>query len=365
MDVPDAARLMALTGTAVLVVAALCLRGRESWLARHPRPVAGLAGLAMLTGAAAYAGYVLPLMASFPRHPILGGALVGWMFGAVPLAMALPVILLIAIVDKGTLPRVEDPAVLVWTSLAVVVGCAVAGILLLQFFSLMRWSGSWAFLLVPFGVALFPLVRQLFWAPALVSALQRRQRQLEPAYADELRAWVAGISDTYRLERIQILFGPAKHANAAAIGFWPLTRFIMLGDGLTSVMPEREARAILAHEVAHVLRHDMRNQTLLYVALASAWVYAWVAISRSFGLGGPWWALASGIGWGSIMFLAGLHSRRCELATDRLGAELIDDPDAMGAALTRLAEITKTPPNQRFPTHPSLNERLRNLRPAS
>ena len=129
-------------------------------------------------------------------------------------------------------------------------GCAVAGILLLQFFSLMQWSGSWAFLL----------------------------------------------------------------------------------------MPERGARAILAHGVAHVLRHDVRNQMLLWVALASAWVYAWVAISRSFSLGGPWWALASGIGWGGVLFLAGLYSRRCDLATDRLAAELIEDPEAMGAAPPRVAQ---------------------------
>ena len=76
----------------------------------------------------------------------------------------------------------------------------------------------------------------------------------------------------------------------------------------------------------------------------------------------PWWAMASGTGVGGVMYVAGLYSRRCELATDRLAAELTEDSEALAEALGRLGELTRIPPDRRFPTHPSLNERLENLR---
>ena len=363
-DVALVARTVALAGAAVLVIAALCLRGRESWTARHPRFSGFLSGLAMVTGGAAWMWLLDGVLRVLPRDVLIAGPIVGLMFGGIAVALALPVVLLLAIIDRGSLPRVEDPSLLVWTGLAASAGCAVTGILLLQFFSLLEWSGAWAFLFVPFGLALFPFGKQLFWAPALMAALRRRQSRLEPTYAGSLREWCDRVSVTYRTGTLDVLFGPASEAGAAAIGFWPFTRFIMIGDGLTSVMPEREVRAILAHEVAHVLRSDVRNQLALWLALGTLWVYVWVAISMSLGLRGPVWAFANGLGIGLMMMLTARYSRHCELMADRLAEELIDDPGAMAAALTRFAEMTRTPAGQRFPTHPSLNDRLASLRAA-
>jgi heat shock protein HtpX len=132
----------------------------------------------------------------------------------------------------------------------------------------------------------------------------------------------------------------------------------MIGDGLSANMPPRELRAILAHEIAHVLRSDVRNQLLVWIGLGSIWTYAWTAISVTFDLRGAVWAAGSGVGWTGVLMLWGRYSRRCELAADRLAGELMEAPADMRAALIRLAEITKVPPDRRSPTHPSLNDRL-------
>lgn len=358
----DVALFVALTGAVVVIVAGVWLRAQPAWAERHPKLTAACAALAMLAGGAAYFWLVVSQVPRLPRDPLLAGALIGLIFGGTAPAMALPVIALLAAVERGPFPRIADPWLMAWMSLATALGCVVGGILLLQFIGLLRFAGALGLLLVPLGVALFPLARQLFWAPALLVALRRRQGHLEPACAPALRDWTRDIATTYRLGKIEVLFGPARHKNAAAIGFWPLTRFIMIGDGLTAAMPEREVRAILAHEMAHVLRADVRNQLLLWIALASLWVYISSAVRISLGLHGPFWAAMSGAGSVVALVIAGRYSRYSELATDRLAAELTDDADGMAAALTRLAEITKTPPHQRFPTHPSLNERLENLR---
>jgi Zn-dependent protease with chaperone function len=59
-----------------------------------------------------------------------------------------------------------------------------------------------------------------------------------------------------------------------------------------------------------------------------------------------------------VFLLAGRYSRHCELAADRLAADLTEDPAAMRDALSRLADVTKTPADRRSPTHPSLTDRL-------
>lgn len=357
-DAAPVLKLVTLAGGVVCVLAALALRARESWPARHPALAGVLLLLPAVTGVAGHLWLFVSLLPVLPRQPIVAGAFFGLMVFAMPIAMGASVIAFLALVDRSALPTIEDPALLVRTSLAAALGCVVAGMLLLQTLSLMRRSVALAILLVPLLVALFPLVRQLLWAPALLAGLRRRQRQLEPACAADLRAWAGGIAATYRLGKLDVLFGPAKVANAAAVGFPPLTRFIMIGDGLTRAMPAHELRAILAHEIAHVLRGDVRNQLLLWIGLTSLWVYVSSAIRIAMDVRGPFWAMAGGAGSLAVVAVAGRYSRYCELAADRLAAELTEDPAAMRDALSRLADVTKMPAHRRSPTHPSLKDRL-------
>ena len=347
-----------IAGLALVVIAALCLRGRDALIERHPAVVVAHVTVAMASGGLLYCAAFSSILWSLPRDPLVAGAFFGLAFGAIPVALGAPVLLLMFLVDPKFRLHLPDLRMSMWMGLAAFVGCVVSGILFFQFLGLLRASGMFALLLVPVGVALFPFLRQLFRAPALLAGLRRRQARLEPSCAAELRGWADALAGTYRLGKIEVLFGPAKVANAAAVGFWPFTRFIMIGDGLTAVMSPRELRAILTHELAHVLRSDVRNQTLLWIGLGSVWIYTWAALAMAGNLRGPLWAVASSIGWFGVTMLAGLYSRRCELAADRLAAELMDAPEDMRDALTRLGTLTMLPSSKRSITHPSLNERV-------
>lgn len=348
-------------GVALTVIGGLCMRGRGPFIERHRFMAIACVVVAMSSGGFFYMAAFESVLDVLPRDLIVAGAFFGLAFGALPVAIGAPVLLLLFLADPEFRLRVQDPALSAWMGLAALAGCVVSGILLLQVFSLIRGSAVLAIVLVPVAVGLFPFIQQLFRAPALLVGLRRRQQQLEPACAGELRAWADALAATYRLGEIEVLFGPAKVANAAAVGFRPFTRFIMMGDGLTAEMPPRELRAILTHEIAHILRNDVRNQALLAIGLGTAWVYLWAAVSMAAGLRGPMWALTSAAGWMAVLILTGIYSRRCELAADRLAAELMEAPDEMRDALTRLGSLTPLPTSHRSHTHPSLDERLASL----
>lgn len=110
----DVALFVALTAAAVVIVAAMWLRARPAWAERHPKLTAACGALAMIAGGAAYFWLVASQIPRPPRDPLLAGALIGLIFGGIAPAMALPVIALLAAIERGPLPRIADPWLMVW-----------------------------------------------------------------------------------------------------------------------------------------------------------------------------------------------------------------------------------------------------------
>lgn len=275
-----------LAGMALTVAIALALRGRETFPVRHPALAKIFFALAVTSTFAAYVGLFGVILPRTPRDPLIGGAFFGLTLGGTGAVMTLTIFGLLFLLDPKFRVKVPDPRMAVWLFAIAVVAFAVAGVLVVQMMLLIRRSGVWSLFLVPFSIGIFPLVLQVFKVPALLAALRGRQQALEPACAGELREWVAETAATYRIGHVEVLFGPKGVVNAGAVGFPPLTRFIMVGDGLTQALPVRELKAIVAHEMAHVLRSDVRNRFLLWLGLGSAWIYLLVFLLVSLGLHG-------------------------------------------------------------------------------
>jgi heat shock protein HtpX len=230
---------------------------------------------------------------------------------------------------------------------------------------------------------------------------RERYRQLHNVF-DEVCV-SAGISGTK--PTLHVVDDPAP--NAFATGLSLENSHVAVTTGLLEQLPRYELRAVLAHEVAHVVNDDIRAVT---VAVATAGLVALLAdvLIRAMwfgGRGGRGRSSQSGGGGGAALILAvvGLFavllaplaaqlirfavSRQREYLADATAADLLRDPQSMVNALRRLeadtteiqrfevatAHLWFEEPNEtrgkdraarmarRFATHPSIADRIERL----
>jgi STE24 endopeptidase len=165
-----------------------------------------------------------------------------------------------------------------------------------------------------------------------------------------------------------------KKANAALTGLGRMRR-IIVSDTLLARHPDDEVEGILAHELGHLVRHDIWRGMALHTIVAGLGL---LAASRALA------ALASPLGWHGVGDIAGLpvlllttgavsttvrplanaFSRRMERSADRFAIELTGNPSAFASAIQRLGtlNLTEERPSRLarwfFYTHPPVAERV-------
>ena len=170
----------------------------------------------------------------------------------------------------------------------------------------------------------------------------------------------------------------SRTANAAVVGLGD-TRRIVLFDTLIGEFPVAEVEAVLAHELAHQVHHDVERGLLVQgaVTLGTFWVAArWLeAGAVRAGLSGP--ADLGGLPLLGLVFmvlglvalpLANGWSRRVERQADDFALRMVGDPEAFIAAMERLADLNlaeRDPhPVKEFLlySHPSVTRRIARAR---
>lgn len=187
--------------------------------------------------------------------------------------------------------------------------------------------------------------------------------------------------------------------NAFATGMWRDDALVAVSTGLLESMTQREAEAVLAHEVSHVANGDMITMALLQGVVNTFVVFLARVIGffvdrvllrgegqdrrGGFGVGYFLTVIAAEVTLGLLASLIVMwFSRRREFAADR-GAAGLEGPEAMIGALQRLRgaqEPSRLPQalaafgirgggafSRLLSSHPPLEERieaLRNLRTA-
>jgi heat shock protein HtpX len=228
---------------------------------------------------------------------------------------------------------------------------------------------------------------------------RERYRQLHNVFDEVCVA--AGISGTK--PTLHIVEDPAP--NAFATGLKLENSHVAVTTGLIEQLPRYELRAVLAHEVAHILNDDIRAVT---VAVATAGLVALLAdvLVRMLWLGGGRGGRRGGNNQGGAAMLFAIVgliavvlapiaaqlirfavSRQREYLADATAADLLRDPQSMVNALRRIdgdtteirqfevatAHLWFEEPNEtrgkdraakmarRFATHPSIKERVERL----
>ncbi|MDE2804119.1 MAG: M48 family metalloprotease [Gemmatimonadota bacterium] len=307
-------------------------------------------------------GFVLqfhhgPDLANLP--PFIGGALMGALLailvaGGMWLATVLALWVLRRPLELPSRRMGVRTAVLLVAALALVLGLAMA------FFEAVE-NRSAGLLWV--GMGLF--VAQSFVVPWLT--FLRLPRLAESSDSGDLQAWVDEVMTRRGSRPIAVRIHEGSLVNAFVL--WGIRRpWLLVGEALLKEMSHSEVRAVLAHEVAHLLRRDHVRLLLSGVVWAVGMTACTMLVimplyeADRHVLGVMATATAN-----TLYFVAlGMVMRRVEYATDRLAVELLDGKGApLASALEKLATVKKTPLKQKGAMHPAVQDRIEAIDRAS
>ena len=232
-----------------------------------------------------------------------------------------------------------------------------------------------------------------YWFSDRIAVRAAGAHEVSEREAPQLHAMVAELAATAGLPKPRVYVSPAAQPNAFATGRNPAHSAVAVTEGLLTQCPPDELRAVLAHEMAHI-----RNRDILIGSVAAA-----IATGISFIANMALWAGMFGGGDDEdgpspivailLAILAPLAatvlqmalSRSREFEADRVGADLLGDPEPLARALQRIDTMAaRTPldvsPAQAsayivnpltgrqvnfarlFLTHPPVEERIERLR---
>ena len=228
----------------------------------------------------------------------------------------------------------------------------------------------------------------MYWFSDRIAIAATRSKPVNEAQAPELYATVRELAVEARAPMPRIYVSEMAQPNAFATGRSPEHAAVSVTRGILEILDRRELRAVLAHELSHVMNRDILVSTIAS-AIASAFTYlAYMA----FFFGGdddesPLGIFGFLLIWLVAPLAAGLIqmavSRSREYQADESGAILSHDPEALASALLKLEATSKRVPAPvnpaqahlfivnplraggvatLFSTHPPTEDRVRRLR---
>ena len=227
-------------------------------------------------------------------------------------------------------------------------------------------------------------------------------REVTPQQAPELHGVVDRLCALADMDKPRIAIAPTRLPNAFATGRNSKHAVLCVTEGLLyhSGLTQEELEGVLAHELSHVAHKDVQVMTYAsLLAIVAGLLVRFAFYSEIFGgarrnsnnsqaaLLIPLIMLASAVVYAVSFLLIRLLSRYRELAADRSGALLTQNPSALISALTKVSQGINRIPTQDlrqaeplnafffapaaklngkslanlFSTHPSLDKRVEQL----
>ena len=222
---------------------------------------------------------------------------------------------------------------------------------------------SWlAGLIVFLGLSLVLNLVTYAWADRIV-LWSTRARIVSAAEAPRLASAVRELAPRFGLVEPRLAIVPTQSPNAFATGRNERRAVVAATEGLLRLMNDRELRAVLAHELAHVRDRDVLVMTFA-ATLAGAIAYAAQIVVFSMLFGGnnnrngvnPILLLIAAVTAPIAAMVVQLAiSRSREYRADEVGARVAGDPEGLATALEKLEEGSRRRPmNVGSPAHASL-----------
>jgi heat shock protein HtpX len=181
-----------------------------------------------------------------------------------------------------------------------------------------------------------------------------------PQQAPELHGIVDRLCALADMPKPRVAIAPARMPNAFATGRNSENSVLCVTEGLLyhSGLTQEELEGVLAHELSHVAHKDVQVMTYAsLLAIVAGLLVRFAFYSELFGGGRrsndgnaalliPLIMLASAVVYAISFLLIRLLSRYRELAADRSGALLTQNPSALISALTKVSQGMNRIPTQ-------------------
>ena len=220
----------------------------------------------------------------------------------------------------------------------------------------------WA--VVPLVAAVLPFY-QTFALPWLTYL---RAPRLTSRNIADVEAWLEELRRERGLPSFHVRIQEGRIANAFATGGLG-AHLVVIGGRLLERMSHSQLCAVLAHEVAHVVKRHV-PRLVLPLTILGTWLHVLCVISFAnplfdreeplFVAAGA--ALAGAFAGLFVVALPGFFMRRMEFQADRLAVEMLGDGESLVEALTKLAELNKRPLDARSWSHPTIQARIDAIR---
>jgi heat shock protein HtpX len=219
---------------------------------------------------------------------------------------------------------------------------------------------SYAWLFAVIGVAMN--LGSWFFSDRLVLR-SSGARLLGADEAPELHQMVGELARAAGIPTPKLYLVEQDYANAFATGRNPANGAVAVTAGLLRILPRREVRGVIAHEIAHIRNRDV---TIATIAAGLAAVISGIANAVQFSallggssdddgpgstIGALLFAMVAPIG---AMLVQMAISRSREYVADATAARLTGDPEALASALERLSRAAEHIPAEIQPATASL-----------
>ena len=215
---------------------------------------------------------------------------------------------------------------------------------------------------VPWGVAFMTAAIHLYYPWVMPWFLYFRSQRLDPSKFGEIHQWLHEQTQQRKIPKFYLRVQAGGMVNALASG-GVYRHFIVLGQGLLDRLSVEHVKAILAHELGHVLNRDNTRRYLPVIGLCAilhaVYLKEFAFELESTALRMCAFSLGILVFW---YFLPNYFGRKREFEADRKAVELIGDAEPVAQALEAFAEVTETPLDHKGWTHPPMGKRIEAIR---
>lgn len=188
-----------------------------------------------------------------------------------------------------------------------------------------------------------------------------RAKPLDPVKHKDIYSMIEELSAKINIPMPKLYITPDNQANAFATGRGPGHASVAVTQGILSILPKEELRAVLAHELAHVKNRDVLIATIAAVFASAISFLSNMALwggfggndreNRGAGVFGIVLALLVPIA-ASVVQMA--ISRQREFGADETGAKTIGTGKPLAKALVAIHDSARRMPMQANPAISSL-----------
>jgi heat shock protein HtpX len=222
-----------------------------------------------------------------------------------------------------------------------------------------------------------------YWFSADIVLRSSGAKEIERQQDPRLFAMIEDVAARSGLPMPRVYIMDTPQPNAFATGRNPKHAAVAVTSGIRELLTERELRAVLGHEMAHVRNRDILTSSVVATIASAISMVSFMALwfgGRRNGFAAIIAAIVAPL---AAAIIQAAVSRSREFQADRDGARFVGDPESLASALAKIdAGVQRVPrqvpeatahlyianpfgglnTSQLFSTHPKTDERIRRLR---